>query len=185
MSKNHSDTKGYELRIVDYAQDVTKAISLPDDDLMDLEGENPAFNLLCQSYSEILYKELEQPDFGSYVWLPQLYKLPMDQSRESFDVEQDVHLIENYSKKILNKSDDPNFGDTVSYDQSDFWRVVLIRTGEKNQYDNKSDLELLRSQIDKASQVFELPTDHFSAAIKWVKLGEVENIIENKELLPK
>lgn len=184
-----ADTKGYESQLVDYAEQINTANMLDFDefvdDIFESHEEDSDLNLLRQLYSEIIFSEIDKADFDTYIWIPKLYRLPMDQGREKFDAEQDVHLIENYSKKILNKSDDPDFGDTISHMQSDFWRIVLIRTGEKPQYNEKEDLKLLQSQIDKASQVFELPKNHFSAAIKWVRLGEVETVIENKELLPK
>ena len=178
-----SDTKGYESQVLDFAEVITTAMTLIDENLTDFKSDD--LILLCDLYSEFLRKEIEEPKFGSYVWLPQLYKLPMDQNRENFEINTDVHLIENFSKKILIKSEDPDFGDTTKYENSDFWRIVLFRTGEKIQYDQNEDLGLLISQIEKASQVFELPKNHFSAAIKWVRLGEVETVIENKKQLPK
>jgi len=186
--KNQSNSKstyGYESQIIDFAEEQTTAVSLVDDYLLDLANFDEDLNFLRDSYSKMLTREIDLPEPGSYVWLPQMYKLPMGEPRAEFDANFDVHLIENYSKKILIKSDDPDFADSIDYQRSDFWRIVLIRTGEKSEYQNKEDVDLLKSQIKKASEVFELSEDHFSAAIKWVRLEAIEEVIENRDLLPK
>lgn len=179
-----SSTKGLESKLIDYAKDFSSAATLIDQDLTDKDELEGDLEKLYNSYSKMLSMEMDIPSFGSYVWRPQMYKLPMDENREVFDANSDVHLIENYSKKILVRSEDLDIADSINYEQSNFWRIVLIRTGEKFEYSASEDLALLKDQISKASQVFELSEKFFSAAIKWIRFEEVETVIGNLDLLP-
>ena len=172
-------TKGYEPRVIDYAESFTKNPlfdnSLDDTELSDHIDLN--YINLCSNYDLLFELDIDMPKFGDFVWLPQMYKLPMSKNSDTFDANLDVHLIENFSKKILVKSEDSEFGDSVRHESTNFWRINLVRTGLKQEYNYDEDFQTLKKQIQKASTVFELPQSNFSGCIKWVRLVEVENLI--------
>jgi hypothetical protein len=90
-----------------------------------------------------------------------------------FNPESDIHIIETLHERRIIEDEDETYEQYISQAE---WRIVLVRTGMKDEYDSDSDKALLERQIRRASEIHECEFEEFRGIRRWVRYFEDEEI---------
>lgn len=171
-------TAGYETSVIDFAEKLNDSLvgdELFGDDLLTAmfdQDEDVNLQLLNDHY--LRWEPYLQSHKQDFFWAASgLFKLPMGDPDNSFNPESDIHIIETLHERRIIEDEDETYEQYISQAE---WRIVLVRTGMKDEYDSDSDKALLERQIRRASEIHECEFEEFRGIRRWVRYFEDEEI---------
>jgi len=164
---------GLESDIADWIHKQISAEFLFDEDLMfdvNDQGVNQNLELLKSAWLQKPVVELSEIE--DHVWKIVAANLPGELSHEGKVVEFSVHCVYQLHERFIEK-EGGNF--EMSDNPIERYRVVLLRTGERPEYDSELDRCFLALQILVGANSLGTDISNIESEIDWLRLKEKDN----------